>query len=495
MSKAVTKKKEDVVVKAPVAETVVVDATPMADTKLAVIDKAVVSDEKPKLVDDTEKFGESLERQKANVELVKGLELSEIRSVLMKDYYGGGWEGKSKTESTSSVTINGEKIEPLIAGVERAFSSLAMAYSSRGHLFTRKIRGGYESDEISGDKERFDIYIFKIKNPRAKRPMFNGVAEINALEEKLTDGYFYQILILGSNTTVNITNDLKEPNPYIHENEPFSGRYGILVARESSISNSLFFDQNVIDNAELKDVTLRRSNIINGKYGQRTHLSDMDINETTLQAVTASNTSKYHYNRGRIVKSDLSDIRFSGERVNIRHSRLKNVTLNSRGVTLRNARLTKLVLNTKDTIEIRDTVLHHEDTYCYSTGDSIILNSIFDAMVCNFTNGASVYLIRGRKNFWVGGNGSEINEASLEIKRVENSEYRRPHFAHYGESDSELNLNQFVKRAVNSELGCSELTQSIIDTIKRQITERIAIADSIATANKIRKSSENGYYF
>lgn len=498
-----TKKKEETV---PATTTVVlptVAAEPVAEKKAQdkIAKPRLVAPRGKKVEDPTPEELEQAARTKADVATLEGLELTDIRNVLLQEYYSFGRRDDGEEHAaSSSLVVNGEKIEPLVAGVKRNFASLVNGFRTRFSSFSRRRGRGrpyLNSDNPDADIETFDLYVYKVKRPSANPYIGSNatpLAEVDALTKKMNSEFFYQILVLAAGTTVTITADFKEPSPYNHKGNIWSGAYGILVARESQITNCLFFGRNTVNNAELNDTTMFDSSVHNA-FDLRSFLSNADLENSVLDGTSIRLSGRTNWQRAKIRSADLLDVRYSGDTCVINKSRLTDFSTGGRSLHVSNSRVTNVSLSSKDEVIIRNTALHHDESYHYSTGDSIVLNSVFDVMVQRFTNGSSIYLIRGSKNFWVGATGNDSCEAAMEIFPVSDTETPFRFGRYNGHSNgNDCSVHGFLTRVIAGELGKSELTDSIITTVSRQITDRIAIAASIATANKIRESNE-GYVF
>lgn len=498
MSKAVdTKKKEvKVEIKTPAVETVAV-----AEVEKPVVNAADIGIGKPRpglMKKSPDEIFEQFKLEKANVELINKVEREQILEVTLEDYYKSSpWrKDNSEKESSSSLIINGEKIAPLIAGVQRSFENISASFGRvfvTFNPFRKKRRTLHGEPEVL---ETFDIYVYKIKRPKAGNGWHSRPVELEKLMGRLSDEYMYQIIMLASDATMTITSDFTQPSPW-GEDKIWGSPLGVATVRNSEVTNVIFSGMNAIDNASISNSTMADSALADEK-DWRSNLKNVDLEKSLVVNSQISLNGEHHWQRVRITESNLLEYRFGGKSGRINKSRLEDVSTNGTNININRSRLSKLNLHAKESVSVRSTVLHNEETANFNTGDDIVIRSIFDATVMRYSNTGAIYLVRGRNAFWCGGWNDEENIRSIELKSPvnESNEYRHMRFGPYGnnELDAESMCREHITPYVTNDIGKSDITRDVIGNIVRTVGERIKIANTIGSVDRIRESGYHGVW-
>lgn len=492
MSKAVdTKKKEvKVEIKTPEVETVAV-----AEVEKPFITAADIGIGKPHPRLLTAPFP----LEKANVELIDKVEREQILEVALADYYKSSlWRnGESEKESSSSLIINGEKIEPLIAGVQRNFENVASSFGRAFvtfNPFRKKRRMLHGEPEVL---ETFDIYVYKIKRPKTGRGWRSLPIELEKLMGRLSDEYMYQIIMLATNATMTITSDFTQPSPW-GEDKIWGGPLGLATVRNSEVTNVIFNGMNAIDNAIVSDCTMLDS-VISDEKDWRSNIKNVDLEKSLVTNSQISLNGEHNWQRLHVIDSSLMEYRFGGKSGRIDKSNLEDVSTNGTSIRISKSRLSKMSLYAKEMVSVKDTVLHNQEMANFNTGDDIIIRSIFDATVMRYSNTGAIYIVRGRNAFWCGGWNDEGNLRSIELKSP-GSENTNPGFryqlARYGDADYTIEHmgREHITAYINGDIGPSEISKDVINNIVRTINERVKIANSIGSVDAIRESGHHGVW-
>lgn len=231
----------------------------------------------------------------------------------------------------------------------------------------------------------------------------------------------------------------------------------------------------------------------------RSNLKNVDLEKSLVVNSQISLNGEHHWQRVRITESNLLEYRFGGKSGRINKSRLEDVSTNGTNININRSRLSKLNLHAKESVSVKGTVLHNEETANFNTGDDIVIRSIFDATVMRYSNTGAIYLVRGRNAFWCGGWSDDENLRSIELKSPgseSNNHGFRYQLGRYGDHEYTIeNLGrEHITAYVNSDIGSSEISKDVISNIIRTISERIKIANSIGSVDRIRESGYHGVW-
>lgn len=474
---------------------------------------AEVTKEVPKLAE--KKKGESIfmpgraapktenhpeEQIAVNVGKVDKLEIEKIKDVELKSYFNFWNDDKNKVESDaeSSFFINGEKQIPLLTGIKVSPQNLA-------DLRVVDRYRQYNSPLLSTKKEgEYDVYVYKLEINRTK-PHSGTVQEITKLEGLFISPPIYQILILSKGSVVNITDEIKSPNPWGASKKVLEHSVGKLVVTNATLSNIVFAGSNWVEGVELINSRLVDSSITSGHYGKN-KLQHLFVDDSHLENLSLSDTRGgiNLYREFEIKRSHLKDVHFKADGLTVSNSRLTDSSFSADWLRIAKSRVNNVTINAKERIDLRALRYFAPDRVQFSVDDSVCVTNVYDFASIEVDVRSQIHLIKGKKGHWVCFNSDfgwdeGVNQPSALViaKTAEelNLNPRQYGFGHpfHRNHDSISSMREEVTKFVNRVLGRSEITETLITSIVNSINSRIEISRSISVSLLLTNNQDSHF--